>query len=92
MIDLGFEEVVNAILDAIPTSNLKSDDEALALQQVRLIQSLSLPLKRTQKTYFRFSSSIFLLQEMQAKAGHRLYRLTQMFSATMPPALERLAR
>lgn len=63
MIDLGFEEVVNAILDAIPTSNLKSEDEALALQQ-----------------------------EMQAKAGHRLYRLTQMFSATMPPALERLAR
>ncbi|XP_026192501.1 DEAD-box ATP-dependent RNA helicase 21 [Cyclospora cayetanensis] len=63
MIDLGFEEVVNAILDAIPTTNLKSQDEALALQQ-----------------------------ELQAKAGHRLYRLTQMFSATMPPALERLAR
>ncbi|KAF8820291.1 DEAD-family helicase [Cardiosporidium cionae] len=63
MIDMGFEEIVNEILDMIPTSNLKSEDEALALQQ-----------------------------EMQAKAGHRLYRLTQMFSATMPPAVERLAR
>ncbi|KEP63213.1 UNVERIFIED_CONTAM: DEAD-family helicase [Hammondia hammondi] len=63
MIDMGFEEIVNFILDQIPTSNLKSNDEALILQQ-----------------------------EMQAKAGHRLYRLTQMFSATMPPAVERLAR
>lgn len=43
MIDLGFEEVVNAILDAIPTSNLKSDDEALALQQVRFRQSFFVP-------------------------------------------------
>ncbi|PFH35485.1 DEAD-family helicase [Besnoitia besnoiti] len=63
MIDMGFEEIVNFILDQIPTSNLKSNDEALILQQ-----------------------------ELQAKAGHRLYRLTQMFSATMPPAVERLAR
>ena len=51
MIDLGFEEVVNAILDAIPTTNLKSQDEALALQQVRrpLRRScftLSAPTKR----------------------------------------------
>eukprot|EP00922_Rhytidocystis_sp_ex-Travisia-forbesii_P069871 GHVS01104341.1.p1 GENE.GHVS01104341.1~~GHVS01104341.1.p1 ORF type:complete len:785 (-),score=149.12 GHVS01104341.1:265-2619(-) len=63
MIDMGFEEVVNCILDMIPTSSLKSEDEALALEQ-----------------------------EMQAKAGHRRYRITQMFSATMPPAVERLAR
>merc|ERR1711881_364302 len=31
-------------------------------------------------------------QELEAKAGHRKYRITQMFSATMPPAIERLAR
>jgi ATP-dependent RNA helicase DDX23/PRP28 len=30
MIDLGFEEDVNYILDKIPSSNLKSDDEATA--------------------------------------------------------------
>ncbi|ANQ08827.1 Snrnp protein [Plasmodium coatneyi] len=63
MMDMGFEESVHFILDKIPTSNLKSEDEALALQE-----------------------------EMMAKAGHRLYRLTQMFSATMPPAVERLSR
>jgi len=31
-------------------------------------------------------------QELEAKAGHRQYRITQMFSATMPPVVERLAR
>merc|ERR1719215_1523868 len=31
-------------------------------------------------------------QELEAKAGHRQYRITQMFSATMPPAIERMAR
>ncbi|CAE8731060.1 unnamed protein product, partial [Polarella glacialis] len=31
-------------------------------------------------------------QEVEAKAGHRKYRITQMFSATMPPAIERMAR
>lgn len=34
MIDLGFEEVVNWILDQIPSSNLKSEDENKAFQQV----------------------------------------------------------
>jgi len=33
-----------------------------------------------------------LKQELAAKAGHRKYRITQMFSATMPPSVERLAR
>ncbi|CRG97964.1 ATP-dependent RNA helicase DDX23, putative [Plasmodium gallinaceum] len=63
MMDMGFEDTVHYILDKIPTSNLKSEDDALALQE-----------------------------EMMAKAGHRLYRLTQMFSATMPPSVERLSR
>merc|ERR1712232_974530 len=31
-------------------------------------------------------------QELESKAGHRRYRITQMFSATMPPAIERMAR
>lgn len=34
MIDLGFEEIVNWILDQIPSSNLKSEDESQAYQQV----------------------------------------------------------
>merc|ERR1719197_713010 len=33
-----------------------------------------------------------LKQELEAKAGHRTYRITHMFSATMPPAVERMAR
>merc|ERR1712048_1271638 len=33
-----------------------------------------------------------LQQELAAKSGHRKYRVTQMFSATMPPPVERMAR
>jgi len=33
-----------------------------------------------------------LRQELEAKAGHRQYRITQMFSSTMPAAVERMAR
>jgi ATP-dependent RNA helicase DDX23/PRP28 len=56
MIDLGFEPQVNAVLEAMPSSSLKPEDEAVELE-----------------------------------AG-RVYRTTYMFSATMPPAVERLAR
>lgn len=56
MIDLGFEPQVQAVLDAMPHSSLKPEDEAAELDE-----------KRT-------------------------YRTTYMFSATMPPAVERLAR
>lgn len=63
MIDMGFEEIVNEILDCIPTSNLKDHDEDTALQQ-----------------------------ELSSKAGYRRYRVTQMFSATMAPAVEKLTK
>ena len=56
MIDLGFEPQVMKILDAMPSSNLKPENEDEALDK------------------------------------DRLYRTTYMFSATMPPAVERLAR
>jgi len=63
MVDLGFEDYVRRALLAIPSSNMKADNEDEALRQ-----------------------------ELEAKAGHRKYRITQMFSATMPPAIERMAR
>ena len=56
--DLGFEPQVNAILDFMPSSNLKSLDENEAMKQ----------------------------------EGHRQYRTTMMFSATMPAGVERLSR
>uniref|UniRef100_A0A0G4HV88 RNA helicase n=1 Tax=Chromera velia CCMP2878 TaxID=1169474 RepID=A0A0G4HV88_9ALVE len=63
MIDMGFEDIVTWILDQIPNTNMKSEDEEEALRQ-----------------------------ELEAKAGHRQYRITSMFSATMPPAVEKIAR
>ncbi|KAJ1801483.1 mRNA splicing protein prp28 [Coemansia sp. RSA 2399] len=59
MMDMGFEEDVNFILDALPVSNIKPDsyDEEDAMM-----------------------------------SGEFKYRQTTMFSATMPAAVERLAR
>lgn len=56
MIDLGFEPQVMGVLDAMPSSNLKPENEEEKLEE------------------------------------NRVYRTTYMFSATMPPAVERLAR
>jgi ATP-dependent RNA helicase DDX23/PRP28 len=65
MIDLGFEEPVNKILDALPVSNEKPDTEeaedAGAMTQFR-------------------------------GTGRERYRQTMMYTATMPAAVERIAR
>ncbi len=39
MIDLGFEEEVNAILDCIPDHNLKSEDVLAAQKQEEAIRN-----------------------------------------------------
>lgn len=64
MIDMGFEEPVNKILDALPVSNEKPDtDEA---EDGRL---------------------------MQRYVGEKdRYRQTMMFTATMPPLVEKIAK
>jgi superfamily II DNA/RNA helicase len=59
MIDLGFEEPVNKILDALPVTNEKPDSEEA--------------------------------EDSRAMSQHR-YRQTMMYTATMPPAVERIAR
>ena len=55
MIDLGFEESLNKILDAMPSSNFAPEDES-------------------------------------ARDEDHVYRQTVMFSATMPPKVERIAK
>ncbi|KAK1973117.1 DEAD/DEAH box helicase [Colletotrichum sublineola] len=64
MIDLGFEESVNKILDALPVSNEKPDtDDA---ENAQLMQKY---LGATDR-----------------------YRQTMMYTATMPPTVEKIAR
>jgi ATP-dependent RNA helicase DDX23/PRP28 len=64
MIDLGFEESVNKILDALPVSNEKPDsDEA--------------------------ENGALMSKHL---GGKDRYRQTMMYTATMPPAIERIAR
>ncbi|RDW77153.1 pre-mRNA-splicing ATP-dependent RNA helicase PRP28 [Coleophoma cylindrospora] len=64
MIDLGFEESVNKILDALPVGNEKPDDET-----AEDAQAMSRHL-----------------------GGKDRYRQTMMYTATMPPAVEKIAK
>ncbi|KAK2782593.1 mRNA splicing protein prp28 [Onygenales sp. PD_12] len=64
MIDLGFEEPVNKILDALPVTNEKPDTE-----DAENPQAMS-----------------------QHIGGKDRYRQTMMYTATMPSAVERIAR
>jgi ATP-dependent RNA helicase DDX23/PRP28 len=64
MIDLGFEEPVNKILDALPVGNEKPDDETA--EDARIMS--------------------------QVIGGKDRYRQTMMYTATMPSAVERIAR
>lgn len=64
MIDLGFEEPVNKILDALPVTNEKPDtDDA--------------------------ENAVAMSRHLGDKDR---YRQTMMYTATMPPAVERIAR
>lgn len=65
MIDMGFEEQVLAVLEAMG-GTLKADDAELAYQQEK--------------------------KAKQAKSAKDLVRVTAMFSATMPPAVEKMAK
>ncbi|KAJ5095946.1 pre-mRNA-splicing ATP-dependent RNA helicase PRP28 [Penicillium alfredii] len=64
MIDLGFEEPVNKILDALPVANEKPDTEEAENSRVM----------------------------SQHLGGRDRYRQTMMYTATMPAAVERIAR
>lgn len=64
MIDLGFEEPVNKILDALPVTNEKPDTEEAENSRVM----------------------------SQRLGGRDRYRQTMMYTATMPAAVERIAR
>lgn len=66
MITMGFERDLNEIFDFMPTTNLKSLDEAEAVAQAKA--------------------------QAEDSGKGPIYRTTIMFSATMPPPVERLAR
>ncbi|KAI2640609.1 DEAD-domain-containing protein [Hypomontagnella submonticulosa] len=64
MIDMGFEEPVNKILDALPVSNEKPDTEAAENAQLM----------------------------SRHLGGKDRYRQTMMYTATMPAAVEKIAK
>ncbi|KAI9676268.1 MAG: mRNA splicing protein prp28 [Trizodia sp. TS-e1964] len=67
MIDLGFEEPVNKILDALPVANEKPDTEDAENPEA-------------------------MSRRRHDLGGRDRYRQTMMYTATMPSAVERIAR
>eukprot|EP00300_Choanocystis_sp_HF-7_P017025 c19614_g1_i4.p1 GENE.c19614_g1_i4~~c19614_g1_i4.p1 ORF type:complete len:582 (+),score=138.17 c19614_g1_i4:363-2108(+) len=78
MIDMGFEPQVQMVLDAMPATNLKPMDETETDHDHEMDDG-DAPQQNIISTNTHESSQ-------------RIYRQTFMFSATMPPAVERLAR
>jgi ATP-dependent RNA helicase DDX23/PRP28 len=68
MIDMGFENDVNTILDALPVSNVKPDENDEDITPANGSGTIT------------------------TTTGDQKYRQTTMFSATMPTAVERLAK
>ncbi|GAA5905281.1 DEAD/DEAH box helicase [Sporobolomyces salmoneus] len=75
MVSMGFEEVLNFILDSLPVTNIKPDTVE-AEDGDKMSMTISAPQGR----------------EEEIAPTLALYRQTVMFSATMPPAVERLAK
>lgn len=71
MVNLGFEDVLNYILDSLPVSNVKPDSEAAELGS----------------DSDKFNDNMGVIGE-----GGRRYRVTMLYSATMPPSVDRMAR
>lgn len=95
MIDMGFEPQVVGVLDAMPSSNLRPLDEedeeeiggggmATNGDGRKKEDSMDIDDTRDGPTSANHGDG--------ATTTHRIYRTTTMFSATMPPAVERLAR
>lgn len=90
MIDLGFEPQINGVLDAMPSSNLKPDSSAsLAGRSTADAAAASGSMQNSRRINFTRADS---MNPEDSINKHYTYRTTYMFSATMPPAVERLAR
>ncbi|CAO1616756.1 unnamed protein product [Parajaminaea phylloscopi] len=69
MVNLGFEDVLNYILDSLPVSNVKPDTEEAAIGGPALNENMG----------------------VVGEGGQR-YRVTMLYSATMPASVDRMAR
>ena len=69
MMELGFEESLNAVLDAMPTTSLKSDNEEIAAQQ----EAEQLELKKLGKTKYEFYLFYYFLNHQHPSNPYFFY-------------------
>lgn len=98
MVSLGFEDVLNFILDSLPVSNLKPDS-AEAEDAEKMTMTLSAPQGQEGEVLpslalYRQTVRFYDSTAPPSRRRGTDYRLLLqvMFSATMPPAVERLTK
>lgn len=91
MVNLGFEDVLNYILDSLPVSNLKpdTDDSEDPLQLLRKDDDARVAKYRVTSEHHAF---VRLLIFPACANEADLLILSVLYSATMPPSVERMAR
>lgn len=96
MVSLGFEEVINFILDSLPLSNLKPDtEEAADAEKMTMIIEPANGNEQAESTLALYRQTVRtsgVLALSKRSLTPRLARSQVMFSATMPPPVERLAK
>lgn len=91
MVSLGFEDTINAILDALPVTNLKPDSEE-AENPDKLKKGITFGDDGQTQMYRQTVRCISFAKIKGAPMADMSTYGQVMFSATMPAAVERLAR
>lgn len=94
MVSLGFEDVINFILDALPVSNLKPDSaEAEDGEKMSMVINAAEGDEAAGSTLALYRQTVRPHSLPLGYSSQLIVRLLQvMFSATMPAAVERLAK
>ncbi|EAS02223.2 DEAD/DEAH-box helicase (macronuclear) [Tetrahymena thermophila SB210] len=90
---------VGRIKDALEKNYLVLDqvswvvlDEADKMIDLNFEQDVNFILDKIRTNMKSEDENMAVLQEQEAKVGEKIFRVTHLFSATMPPNLERLAK
>lgn len=94
MVSLGFEDVINFILDSLPLSNLKPDtEEAADAEKMTMMIEPAIGNEQADSTLALYRQTVSTPSFAVSSRLLTSASLSQvMFSATMPPPVERLAK
>ena len=88
MVDIGFESQIRSVMDHMASSNLRPEDEDPEVESEEQMQQEY--MRRQQQMLDGGDDAS--ASSSAGSAPARVYRMTMLFSATMPPRVEALAK